>query len=136
MNQIYTLSFSPDGKILAANSAFLKPKFMILGNINNPQQHNAKYFIQLWEVNDIPVDCSSFPKDKMVYPVSTSSLIGLGKKCLASTKTLKGHEHIVFKLSFSHDGKKIASASFDKTVKVWNLDDTTVQTFKGYEYPV
>jgi WD40 repeat protein len=36
--------------------------------------------------------------------------------------TLKGHSDSVFAVSFSPDGKRLASASKDTTVIVWNLD--------------
>ena len=47
--------------------------------------------------------------------------------------TLKGHTSVVVSVAFSPDGKRIASASRDRTVKVW--DATTGQeilTLKGY----
>ena len=37
-------------------------------------------------------------------------------------KTLKGHSSEVYSLSFSPDGKTIASASTDNTIKLWNFD--------------
>ncbi|MGF1673942.1 MAG: WD40 repeat domain-containing protein [Rivularia sp. (in: cyanobacteria)] len=37
-------------------------------------------------------------------------------------KTLKGHTNVVTSVSFSSDGKTLASASIDKTIILWNLD--------------
>jgi WD40 repeat protein len=36
--------------------------------------------------------------------------------------TLTGHNSWVRSVSFSPDGKTLASGSHDKTIKVWNLD--------------
>jgi WD40 repeat protein len=47
--------------------------------------------------------------------------------------TLRGHKDGIFSMTFSPDGTRLATASFDKTVKVW--DTTTareVLTFKGH----
>ncbi|MEC4818963.1 MAG: hypothetical protein SAK29_37665 [Scytonema sp. PMC 1069.18] len=37
-------------------------------------------------------------------------------------KTLNGHTSFVTSLSFSRDGKTLASASNDSTIILWNLD--------------
>ena len=38
----------------------------------------------------------------------------------ACLHTLEGHSSVVYSVAFSHDSSKLASASFDNTVKVWD----------------
>jgi WD40 repeat protein len=45
-----------------------------------------------------------------LWSVETSKLIG----------TLSGHTGYINALAFSSDGKSLASASYDKTVKIWS----------------
>jgi WD40 repeat protein len=48
--------------------------------------------------------------------------------------TLRGHEQGVFSVSFSPDGKFLASGSLDKTVKVWEVGSwREVATLRGHE---
>ncbi|NET72043.1 MAG: hypothetical protein F6K62_14240, partial [Sphaerospermopsis sp. SIO1G2] len=49
---------------------------------------------------------------------------------------LKGHQDYVWSVSFSPDGKTIATASLDNTARLWNLNGQLRQEFKGHQYSV
>lgn len=42
------------------------------------------------------------------------------------------HKGVINSISFSPDGKKIVTSSNDKTIKLWALDGTLIQEFKGH----
>ncbi|MBE9185598.1 WD40 repeat domain-containing protein [Microcoleus sp. LEGE 07076] len=48
-------------------------------------------------------------------------------------QTIQGHGTWVKSISFSLDGKTLASASFDRTIKLWSIPDArAIATFEGH----
>ena len=51
----------------------------------------------------------------------------------AETKTPSGHIYWVRSVSFSQDGKTLASGSWDNTIKLWNLETfAEIKTLSGH----
>jgi WD40 repeat protein len=54
-----------------------------------------------------------------------------------SSKVLKGHKADVWSVAVTADGRRAVSGSYDKTVRVWDLDaGTCVATLQGHSTPV
>src|SRR5436190_2010191 len=55
----------------------------------------------------------------------------------ACLQTLEGHSGPVWSVVFSSNGQRLASASLDNTVKIWDAaSDQCLQTLEGHSGPV
>jgi len=143
-----SVSFSPDGKILASASSDNTIKLWNVQNgkeINTLHGHNAS------------VDSVSFsPNGKILASASSDNTIKLwnvqngqeintlhGHTSFASVwtsidgKTLASYIASVNSMSFSPDGKTLAFASSDNTIKLWNVQNgEKINTFHGHSNSV
>ena len=105
------MSFSPDGKTLAA----VLTDHQTLECRDREGNAPARGFLALHSVRFSPdgttLASGSTNKTIKLWNVAT------GEKL----RTLTGHHDSVFSVSFSPDGKTLASGSHDKTIKLWNV---------------
>ncbi|GAB4291522.1 MAG: hypothetical protein Fur0025_26780 [Oscillatoriaceae cyanobacterium] len=114
VNNINSVAFSPDGKILASGS--------------------ADNTIKLWDVTTRQLRYTLSSNQGVIYSVAFS---GDGKMLASGSssgqiqlwnaltgvaiKSLPAHSGLVESVAFSPDGRTLASASADKTIKIWAL---------------
>ncbi|WP_407891833.1 WD40 repeat domain-containing protein [Scytonema sp. NUACC26] len=112
---VNSVSFRPDGKILASASDDNTVK---LWDTATGKEIKTLTGYTNW-VNGV----SFSPDGKILATASGDNTVKLWDTATGKEiKTLTGHTNGVWSVSFSPDGKILASASHDNTVRLWRLD--------------
>ena len=143
---VLDVSFSPDGQIIASASAdntikLWRPDGTLIKTLsghsdavinvsfspdgNKIASASADNTIKIWTAKGTFIKSSSNQK-KLLND----------KWSMVTVETLQGHGKMVAGVSFSPDGKTLASASADNTIKLWRIDGGMLQPIKGHTQPV
>ncbi len=126
LSSVYSVTFSPDGKMLASGS---KDKTIKLWNPKTGQE------IRTLRGHASQILSVAFsPDGKTLASGSEDNTIKLWNlQTGQEIRTLRGHSSSVSSVSFSPDGKVLASGSFDNTIKLWNLQTgQQIRTLAGH----
>jgi WD40 repeat protein len=121
-DDIRNLAFNPDGRLAAYGPGGLR--------LWNPEDG-----VQLGEIR-IPIgdlyglSCSPDGKHVAIGYGTAATIWDL--ETATKLYTL-GHSGIVWSIAYSPDGQRLASASLDQTVKIWNpIDGAELRTLRGH----
>ncbi|MGB3757491.1 MAG: hypothetical protein WBA07_14125 [Rivularia sp. (in: cyanobacteria)] len=128
-NPIYSVAFSPDGKLVAAgdDSGIIR-----LWGIED------KYMTKKLEGHKGAIKSIAFSRDSQILASGgadkTIRLWDLRQDQVVY-QVLGVHEHQVASIAFSPDGKMLASGSHDKTIKLWHpfQSNTEPTVLQGHE---
>ena len=122
-NEVYQVNFSPDGEIIASASVDRTVKLW---------RHNGT-LLQTLEGHNGRILQVSFSPDGQIISASSDGTIKLWRRDGRLLQSLEEHSDKVYGVSFSPDGQLLASASGDKTVKLWQWNGTEFKLFKTLE---
>jgi WD40 repeat protein len=127
-DDVMSVAFSPDGKLLASGGFHDDPTIKLWDVSTHKHVRTLKghrYAVNSVVISPDGTKLASGSSDRTIklWDVATGE----------NTATLLGHTEWVYEVVFSPDGKTLASASRDTTIKLWNVEAAKeIRTLRGH----
>ncbi|MBD2540753.1 serine/threonine protein kinase [Coleofasciculus sp. FACHB-SPT36] len=135
-DSVRSVTFSPDGQILASGSMDDTIKLWQLGTgkeIRTLTNYSYSVSRSVAFSPDGQILASGSLEEEEEEETIKLWQLGTGKEI----GILTGHSHTVYSVAFSPDGQILASGSGDDTIKLWQLGTgQEIRTLTGHSYPV
>lgn len=130
---VVSVSFSPDDKLLASASY---DKSVKLWSLNPPklpvlEGHEDRVLSVVWSPDGKTLASSSRDNTVKLWHRKQNNQSNTGFDTRLY-KTLLGHSDRVTSVSFHPKGQILASASYDKTIKLWQQNGQLLKTLQGH----
>jgi WD40 repeat protein len=127
---VYSLAFSPDGKLLATagfDNVVILWDFAAGKEARKLTGHTGAVYCVAFSKDGKLLASSSLDKTIRLWNVADGKFL----------REIKGHTGIVDSVAFSPDGKQLASCSEDKSVRLWNpADGKEIKNLGAHANPV
>jgi RNA polymerase sigma factor (sigma-70 family) len=120
------VAFAPDGKTLAAGG-FSVVSLWDAATGKELGRFRAENDFSAW------LDSVTFSPDSRLVAWGTADKVILHERATGKQRQLTGHKNVIHVVKFSRDGKRLASASGDRTARLWDVaTGNELRRFEGH----